>query len=292
LHTQPLISIGLPVYNGERFLQQALDSLLAQNYDNFELLISDNASTDRTREICRAYELKDRRITYHRNVDNLGAVKNFNKAFALSSGKYFMWAAYDDLWEPAYLDNCVAALENDSSKVLCCTSLRFIDEAGHIIELEYETYDNPDLSSPKVRERVRTLVSLSGWYAIYGLIRTDALRKTALFRDAYGADVLLLMELCLLGPFAKVPQTLFWYRQFAGKTEEDRAKTVHPETQCRPDYNVLLRGLIHAVRSSGLRADIKMLSIWDILSVVGSSESWRYRTGSSRIKALISSLRP
>ncbi len=141
-------------------------------------------------------------------------------------------------------------------------------------------------------ERVRTLVSLSGWYAIYGLIRTDALRKTALFRDAYGADVLLLMELCLLGPFAKVPQTLFWYRQFAGKTEEDRAKTVHPETQCRPDYNVLLRGLIHAVRSSGLRADIKMLSIWDILSVVGSSESWRYRTGSSRIKALISSLRP
>ncbi len=289
--TQPLVSIGLPVFNGGKYLREALDTLTAQNYENFELIISDNASTDGTEAICREYAAKDGRIRYHQQETNAGPAWNFSRVFELSNGKYFMWAAHDDLWEPDYLANCVAALENDVSKVLCCTSLRFINDAGQIMELEYDHYDNPDLSSSNVRERVRTLVSRWGWYAIYGLIRADALRKTALARRAYGADVLLLMELCLLGPFAKVPQVLFWYRQLEGRTEEDRAKLVHPDI--RPDYNELVRGLIRIVLSSNLGPITKLLVIWDILLVVHSRESvWRGRLGTSRVRSLISSLKP
>jgi glycosyltransferase involved in cell wall biosynthesis len=287
---RPLVSIGLPVFNGEQYLREALDSLTAQDYEDFELIISDNASTDQTEVICREYAARDCRIRYHRNETNLGPAKNFNRVFELSNGKYFMWAAHDDLWEAGYLRNCIAALENDVSKVLCCTSLRFIDEAGRTIELEYDRYDNPDLSSSNVRKRVRTLVSRSGWYAIYGLIRADALRRTELSRETYGADVLLLMQLCLLGPFAKVPQILFWYRQFEGRTEEDRAKTVHAEI--RPDYKALVLGLIRIVLSSNLGSATKLLVTWDILSVVHSSESpLRHHVGPSRLRSIISLLK-
>lgn len=290
-HSEPLVSIGLPVYNGGEFISQALDSLLAQEYENFELIISDNGSDDGTSEVCQSYAAGDRRIRYQRSDENRGALWNFCKVFELSGGKYYMWAAHDDLWSPGYLKNCVAALEGDASLILCCSSVRLIDEAGHTIQVDYDKYDNPDLSSPDVRERVRTLLSRWGWYAFYGLIRADVLRRRWKGREVYGADVLLLMDLCLLGPFAKVPQVLFWYRQFEGKTEEDRAKAVNQDT--KPDCTRLVRNLISIVLSSGLRPATKALVIWDILSVVYSSDpAWRLRIGPSRLKSAASLLKP
>lgn len=290
-HSKPTVSIGLPVYNGEAFIRGALDSLLAQDYEDFELIISDNASTDGTPEICRAYAARDRRVSYHRNAENLGPIKNFNRVLELSGGKYFMWAAHDDLWEPGYLRNCVAALESDPSLLLCCSSLRFIDEEGRTIEVDYDKYDNPDLSSTDVRERVRTLLSRWGWYIIYGLIRADALRKVVIGRSAHGGDVLLTTELCLMGPFGKVPEVLFRYRQFAGRTEEDRVKSVDPAA--KPDYAGFVRGLIHVVLSSDLGPATKSLLVWDILSVVLSSDpAWRFRFGPSRLRSALSLLKP
>lgn len=107
---KPLVSIGMPVYNGERYIRQALDSLLAQDYANFELIISDNVSTDGTQGICLEYAARDERIRYYRNETNLGALRNFNRVFELSSGKYFMWAAHDDVWNPAYVQEVLALL--------------------------------------------------------------------------------------------------------------------------------------------------------------------------------------
>lgn len=113
-----LVSIGMPVYNGERYIVEALDSLLAQDYENFELIISDNASTDRTQGICLEYTSRDKRIRYYRNETNMGALWNFNRVFELSSGEYFMWASHDDLWRPHFISELVGLLEATPSAVL------------------------------------------------------------------------------------------------------------------------------------------------------------------------------
>ena len=111
LNNKPRVSIGMPVFNGENYLAEALDSLLTQTFSDFELIISDNASTDKTEEICRAYAVRDQRIRYFRNQENLGASRNYNRVFELSSGEYFKWAAHDDLCAPEFLGRCVDVLD-------------------------------------------------------------------------------------------------------------------------------------------------------------------------------------
>ncbi|OGQ92972.1 MAG: hypothetical protein A2253_08325 [Deltaproteobacteria bacterium RIFOXYA2_FULL_55_11] len=288
---KPLVSIGMPVYNAEKYIRQALDSLVAQDYENFELIISDNASTDRTQEICLEYAARDKRIRYYRNETNLGAVKNFNRVFELSRGKYFMWASHDDLWDATYVRKCVDVLEHDPSLVLCCTSLRFIEESGSFLDIPYDNYDNPDMSSLNVRERMHILASRHGWYAIYGLVRSDVLRKTSLFRTSYGADVILLMELCLIGPFFKVPEVLFYYRQYHTKTEKDRASSIDPAGHCKPSYSNLSRELVRTVLISNLHPFTKILVALELVSIYFRSSAWRTRLGVPSLHSLRARLR-
>src|SRR3990172_11630910 len=118
LDPRPKVSVGMPVYNAERYLEEALASILAQSFDDFELVISDNASTDRTAEICRAYADKDERIRYFRMRQNYGVIDNFNSVFRLSGGEYFKWAASDDVCERDYLRKAVDVLDRDPSIVL------------------------------------------------------------------------------------------------------------------------------------------------------------------------------
>lgn len=110
--TTPKVSIGMPVYNGEKYIRNALDSLLNQTFPNFELIISDNASTDRTKEICCEYASKDSRIRYFRQAENNGAIANFQFVLDQASGEFFMWAAYDDLWSSNFLKDAVGSLKN------------------------------------------------------------------------------------------------------------------------------------------------------------------------------------
>src|SRR5262245_38883261 len=117
-HSRPRVSIGLPVYNGERYLAETLNSMLAQTFEDFELIICDNASTDQTEQICRFYAGKDTRICYVRNATNLGAAKNYRRTFELSSGDYFRWANCDDLFAPESLACCVEILDWKPSVVL------------------------------------------------------------------------------------------------------------------------------------------------------------------------------
>src|SRR5437660_4871394 len=130
-----LVSVGLPVYNAERHLTKALDSLLRQDYPNLELIVSDNASEDGTEAICRSYAERDARVHYHRADHNMGAIWNFNRVFELATGEYFMWAAHDDLRDPSYLTACVAAMQAHPDAVLCCTGILFLDEADLAIEV-------------------------------------------------------------------------------------------------------------------------------------------------------------
>src|SRR5690242_8968780 len=113
----PKVTVGMPVYNGERYMRFALDSLLAQDFQDFEIVISDNASTDRTSEICAEYAARDSRVRYHRNATNIGASPNYNRTFELARGQYFKWCAHDDVCLPSFLSKCVATMEAAPSSV-------------------------------------------------------------------------------------------------------------------------------------------------------------------------------
>ena len=115
---KPRVSIGLPVYNGEAHIEEAISSILAQSYRDFELVISDNGSKDKTQQICSEYAKRDRRIFYYRFEKNIGAARNFNRVFDLSSGEFFKWAASDDVIAPEYLSKCLSVLEQNPSVVL------------------------------------------------------------------------------------------------------------------------------------------------------------------------------
>jgi glycosyltransferase involved in cell wall biosynthesis len=208
--SRPRVSVGMPVFNGERYLEETLDSILAQTYPDFELIISDNASTDRTQEICRAYGARDRRIRYFRNETNLGASRNFNRVFELSSGEYFKWAAHDDLCAPQFLERCVDVLDQDSSVVLSYPRAKAIDEHGKVLR-EFDA--KPDLGSPKPRERFYECVCVAHpQVAVFGVIDASILNKTRLIGNYTGSDRPLLGELALLGRFYEIPEYLFSYR--------------------------------------------------------------------------------
>jgi glycosyltransferase involved in cell wall biosynthesis len=130
--SMPLVSIGLPVYNGERFIQKALDSLLAQDYPNMELIISDNASTDRTRDMCLTYQVKDSRVHYYRNDVNIGMMSNFKRALDLARGEYFMFAAHDDTWSPEFISILLSDLGGHPESGVVMSALDIVDEDGQL----------------------------------------------------------------------------------------------------------------------------------------------------------------
>jgi glycosyltransferase involved in cell wall biosynthesis len=207
----PSVSIGLPVFNGEKYITESLDSILAQTYGDFELIISDNASTDRTQEICSEYALRDRRIRYYRNERNLGAAANYNRVFHLSDTMYFKWITYDDLHGPEFLERCVKVLDTSPDVVLCYPKTILIDENGKVIE-KYE--DRLDLRQERPHYRFcKMLEVLNLSNALFGLIRSDALRKTRLNGAYLSADYILLMELCLLGKYYEIPEYMFFRRE-------------------------------------------------------------------------------
>ncbi len=231
---KPLISIGIPVYNGEQFLNSAIDSILCQTFQNFELIISDNGSTDRTREICEKYAANDKRIRYYHYDHNRGAAWNFNNTFELAVGHYFKWAAADDTCKPTYLENCLKANQCDPGTALAFSRGAGIDSQGIPIKgLVLDGY--LDLTSNDPRERFRALMEMfqqsgkrvSGWKGtyIFGLIRSDVLRKTRLIGNYIGADTTLLIELILRGKFHEIPDCQLFMRRHDQSFSWPEAKT-------------------------------------------------------------------
>lgn len=206
----PTLGIGLPVYNGERYLRQALDSSLEQSFTDFELVILDNASTDGTAAIALEYAARDGRIRYHRNAENIGAARNFNLAFELTSGRYFKWAADDDLMRPRFLERCVAALEEESRAVLAYAQARIIDERGQPV-VDYDPGFATD--AQRVTARFASMLTEHKCFQIFGVIRRDALEQTRLIGLHAHGDGVLLAHLALLGRFVEIPEFLFLPRR-------------------------------------------------------------------------------
>ena len=207
------LSIGLPVYNGERFLRFALDSILGQTFADFELIISDNASTDSTKAICQAYAARDPRIYYHRNYENIGAAANFNHVFKMAHSEYFKWAAADDIISPTYLERCVSVLDNDPSIILSYSKVDRIDSSGQVDGV----YDYPmRVDAPDAVTRFTDLILVNHFcVAVFGVARQEVLAQTPLIAPYVGSDRVLLAELGLRGRLFEIPEFLFHRRDHA-----------------------------------------------------------------------------
>jgi len=207
------VSIGLPVYNGDRYLAGALGALLNQSHRDFELIIADNASTDRTPEICRAFAASDERVRWIRNDINLGAARNYNLTLDQARGRYFKWAAHDDLCHPRFLERCLAVLEQAPDTVLVHSRSSGIDENGRMIG-RYDQEQAFDADSPAERFAAAILTP-HVCISVFGVMRREVLLRTIRHGDWVGADRNLLAELALHGRIQLIPEVLFKRRAHA-----------------------------------------------------------------------------
>ena len=206
------LTIGLPVYNGGNLLAESLESLLGQSYDDFELIISDNASTDGTPEICKQYAKDDSRIRYIRQPHNMGLSRNEQFVMRQATGELFKLAAHDDLYARDLLKKCIEALDSHPEVVVAhCWEAR-IDRQGSIVEaMKYSVAAD----HPQAPERFHSML-FDGWddYT-YGVMRTDVLLRTHLCGSHHMADRSINVELSLCGPFYLVPEWLYFRREHA-----------------------------------------------------------------------------
>lgn len=207
----PTVSIGLPVYNGEKYLRLALDCIVQQEFADFELIISDNASTDGTQEICQEYAARDKRLRYFRNESNTGAAANFNRVFELAQAEFFKWATHDDEFHFSLIRCCLETFENSPrDTVLVFSRAAIIDETGRVTELSPDTI-NSSVGGPVLRLASLALHS-SYAHPLWGLIRTEALRRTRLM-GCIESDHIVLAELAMLGRLVEIPEFLYRERR-------------------------------------------------------------------------------
>ncbi len=206
----PLLSFAIPIRNGEKVLPKLLDSLLAQDFTNFEIVISDNASTDRTLEVCQKYVQQDSRVRYHRNPENIGLNANFNLLIELARGKYMRWIGGDDRLEPDYARKCIAALSTRPDVIGVTTYQDFVDDQGN---RDYREYTGRRLDYPQAYRRYgRMLWFMVNDYRyidpIYTMVRRDVLLQIGGHRAVLSADQVLAVEMSLGGAFTHVPECL------------------------------------------------------------------------------------
>lgn len=271
----PIISIGLPVYNGERFLRDALESILGQSFSNLELIISDNASTDATANICNEFVMRDSRIRYVRQDVNVGAMRNWNFVAKEARGKYFKWCSASDYLAPDMLARCFAAMEAEPDIVLCYGQTCLVDqETGELTEYA----GNIEVMEDRPHKRFSKLcqcLKLNNAYG--GLIRTDALHRTKLNRLYSGGDIILMAELVLMGRFMLLPQTLL-YRRMGRETSSNELSASDLAIFLDPQKTHNL-GLLHLSTHLGylgavLRAPISPLEKLKTLALVFRHAAW------------------
>ena len=236
--TVPRVTIGMPIYNGAKYVEEALASIAAQTYSDFELIISDNASTDATETICRNWAMKDGRIRYSRNARNLGAAANYNHVIALAQGRYFKHAAHDDILAPTNIERCVAVLDQADDVVLVYPRMIMLDASGAQTDKREHSLE---LGASRPSERLARYIQLcdenSMCDPVFGLFRIDALRKTNMIGRYIASDMILLGEIALWGRVVEVPEYLFYERYHAegsvlsNPTLDDRAAWFDPSVR-------------------------------------------------------------
>ncbi len=281
----PLLTIGLPVHNGQAFIGACLDSLLAQSFGDFEIVVGDNASTDATRDIYEEYATKDRRITVIRNARNLGAAGNFNMLARECRSKYFKWAAADDLLHRDYLARCIAVLENSDTTVLCHSKTIPIGSDGNPLPQDPVTHEfmaeygkirlgespMPLGAAEEVGDRFRSVaITMIRCFDIFGVIRNSALESSNLFGPYYGCDRVLLIELAMKGRFHRIDEPYFFKREHADQSsnladEREKQEWISSSSR-RPLPFVIPREIIARVLRSDLSAAQRARCLWIYLN--------------------------
>ncbi len=275
----PAVSILLPVYNGEKYVTEAIKSALAQSFAKIELVITDNASTDRTSDICQAFAREDSRVKYSRSFSNRGLAWNHNHAFLKSAGDYVMWMGSDDVLDKDYVQSCKCRLDSDHSAVVCFTNSFHVNERG---ERKRHVTENDTINSARASERFGRIIQPEHWCdAIFGLMRREALDETRLHGPYADSDRVLLAELALRGTFAFIPDYLYTRRVHSEGTTwkaralRDRSIIFDPRNATKLVFPFLLkaRGFLNAINDSGLgtaerRRCYRSLAGW----------FWRHRT--------------
>jgi glycosyltransferase involved in cell wall biosynthesis len=258
----PRLTVGLPVYNGEEFLGEALDALLGQTYRDFELIISDNASTDGTAKICRAYQERDSRIRYVRQQHNIGMVANHNFLVGEARGELFKWASHDDLYARDYLERCIAVLDEYPKAVLAHAPCILLNRAG---ERMHEIRYPEATAAAHAPERLRAMLFDGKGDWIYAVIRTATLRQTPLHATYHGGERTLFAELALHGPLLQLPEALYFRRDHPNRHLASRDWSVlfdprranrlrHPAVRLYLEY---VWGYFSAIRRAPLSGDQK-----------------------------------
>lgn len=246
-NNHPKVSIGIPVYNGENYLSSALESILKQSFRDFEVVICDNASTDKTQEICEGFQSKDKRIRYYRNDFNLGAAANYKKAFQLAKGDLFKWMAHDDKCSPNYLEECVRILENDPDIVMSFPRVVPIDEnddplptvkdetyltsTGRIISTNIQRNFMSERPSDRYSE---VLFKTTECYEFFGLARRKIIERTSQHDAFYGSDKVLLCELSVMGKLREASSATSYFRIHGNQSQslkdsKERAAWISPD---------------------------------------------------------------
>jgi len=271
----PRVSIGVPVYNGDRYLAQALESILGQTLDDLEVVVCDNASSDGTEEIARSIAARDSRVRYVRNAENLGVAANFNKTFHLSRAKYFKWSSSDDLCAPTLVERCVECLDEHPDAMLAYGRTRLINGAGTPLrDIDENLHLLDPLPSSRFLNAIRALKLCN---VHYGVMRSELLRRTRLLGNYPHSDTVLIPEMSLYGTFHELPEVLF-SRRLHGEasssftTDEQFIAYYLPHAAVAPrfmDWRLILE---HA--RSVLRARVGIAERVRLLGIVARLVSW------------------
>lgn len=295
----PSVSIGLPVYNGIPYVKELIDSLLAQSFGDFEIIISDNSSTDGTGELCRDYAAHDSRVKYFRLDQNIGLIPNFNRVFELSTAPYYKWTAHDDLYEPGYLEACYHPIHNDPGISVSHSQTVLVDDTGTLLSYDPGLHGCHDhrcgrtwlldrdecaaAGSPSHRFR-QVLAQQIMCAPIYGLMPRRLILKTGLHKSFFGSDKLLLAEMALKGRFYIAPQKLFKKRMHSAMTSvmsDDTVQTrINPLKQFKSKQLVKLQSYFEILRAAEI-SHLEKLKCFSYLAVHSASsaipETLRYR---------------
>lgn len=291
----PVLTVGMPVHNGAKWIEIALESILEQSFQDFELVICDNASTDDTEAICRSAAASDPRVRYHRNPRNIGIYGNFNRVFELSSGKYFKWASCSDICLEGFFEKCVAVLEARPDVVLAYPKTYFLYSSPDGEEYADEYDDDLNIEDDRPSTRFRNYLNRDRHCNImHGVIRASSLRRTALHRPMNMSDFSLMAELSLRGKFVEIPDRLLVRRRDPEASAMLRGASL-PAGQAqgypRP-LDILQRFNLHAYRFvTTFRAPISFAEKVRVWYFLLWRVTWRHRRQALRKLARIIGVR-
>ncbi len=224
----PLVSFGLPVYNGQNFVAEAIRCVLNQTLSDWELVICDNGSTDSTVAICRQLADQDSRIRVYQNARNMGVSFNYNEVLRRSRGKYFKWIAHDDLFAPQFIERCVRELENDESVVLACPRICYVDAHGRLLRRQTSELSVLGATAESRAKRLMVLAAQGMdfiWLA-YGLIRREVLQESGALGLHAGDDQVLLFKIALRGRIKQIEEEMLFRREHPEASTVKRGSTV------------------------------------------------------------------